>query len=590
MANRRRGRGRVDGVSFKNYREAIYLIVSKYLGKNPNMTYYDFVYSTKEIQDFSINDNNDRSFIKTEIAYYRLPQNLQRKFYDSRPLNIEGKNYYLKTETDEKHALKVIEFGEKNGISITLDNAIFNNNSFCKIINSELFPKEVDKEQFIDFIEKLPGIGHNHSFSLHRSTIIIELSNLEPTKTYGILTLDDVKNIFIKMIKEKNYEYADDLIERINNAKSKDDLLELASPIAEIIMDRDIDDGYEKALEMIQDLIGQIKFTGLILGCFYYEPYWNYDISKTKNEKIILYVKNIEACQKNYGGVFNAFKAVIAHELFHYFHCSLSKFFDGDYTYEFSHRSDYLSDVLKESLASYYEWVICKLYQIPNDLILSWNTHSIKIYPYSGAKYISDIHECGKILGDSIKHGMNRALYDLVKDKKMYYEIINIQKNVKKRAIIKNNPFKSSSASLKSNFNNHMPLWQPIIQFIGIDNKLKCNNPTFYLNNNFLSYFYDLLNKRDLSLKEFSTKFNFDLIRILNGNKIDLITIFKICIELELDEFEGKNLLKKVNHEYDKNNFLDELLNICLCSGLYDKDVINENLSDYGIQLFGDKK
>ena len=127
MANRRRGRGSVDGVSFRTWREAIYLVISKYLEKNPFISYIEFVENTREIQDFSINDNNDRSFIKSEIAYYRLPQNLQRKFYDSRPLNIEGKNYYLKTETDEKHALKVIEFGKKNGISVIVENNQFNN-------------------------------------------------------------------------------------------------------------------------------------------------------------------------------------------------------------------------------------------------------------------------------------------------------------------------------------------------------------------------------------------------------------------------------------------------------------------------------
>ena len=285
--------------------------------------------------------------------------------------------------------------------------------------NIELLPREID----------LNGLKSNIDAILTKfniSKLVIELSSLEPSKTYGVLSLEDVKKELIKKLKNKNPN-CDDLIEEIKNKKSKEELMKLSGWCAEVLMDRNVEDthkSYSKAKDMVEDLIGQISFTSLVLGCFYYEPYWNYDVPYTKNEKIILYVKNVQKVENNYGSLFNAYKAVIYHEMFHYRHLLESK--NAHYTHEFSHRQDYLSDVIRESFAAYFEFALCEAEGIKTNHKKQWDLHSIKIFPYSGAKYINDLSHLENLIKESKDNGMNTTLLDLIQNNfRLYYELIN---------------------------------------------------------------------------------------------------------------------------------------------------------------------
>lgn len=287
--------------------------------------------------------------------------------------------------------------------------------------NIKLLPREIDLNELKNFI-----YGVLTSLSFNISELVIELSSLEPSKTYGVLSLEDVKKELIKKLKNKDPN-CDDLIDKILNSKSKEELMELSSWCAEILMDRNVENGhnsYLKEREMVEDLIGQISFTSLVLGCFYYEPYWDYDVPYTKNEKIILYIKNIQKVENNYGSLFNAYKAVIYHEMFHYLHLLESK--NADYTHEFSHRYDYLSDVIRESFAAYFEFAMCEADGIKTNHRKQWNLHSIKIFPYSCAKYINDLSHLANLIKESKHNGMNTTLLDLIQNNfRLYYELIN---------------------------------------------------------------------------------------------------------------------------------------------------------------------
>ena len=290
--------------------------------------------------------------------------------------------------------------------------------------NIELLPREID----------LNGLKSNIDAILTKfniSKLVIELSSLEPSKTYGVLSLEDVKKELIKKLKNKNPN-CDDLIEKILNAKSKEELSEYSGWCAEVLMDRNVGNehkSYSKAKDMVDDLIGQISFTSLVLGCFYYEPYWNYDVPYTKNEKIILYVKNVQKVENNYGSLFNAYKAVIYHEMFHYRHLLESK--NAHYTHEFSHRQDYLSDVIRESFAAYFEFALCEAEGIKTNHKKQWDLHSIKIFPYSGAKYINDLSHLENLIKESKDNGMNTTLLDLIQNNfRLYYELINQKKYI----------------------------------------------------------------------------------------------------------------------------------------------------------------
>ena len=107
-----------------------------------------------------------------------------------------------------------------------------------------------------------------------------------------------------------------------------------------------------------------------------------------RRNEIILYV-NVICDMNNYGRTLEqAYKEVFMHELFHaYHHYTGSNARNGFYS-EVESRNDYTANVVKESLASRFEWLYCDRNHIFNRISDCWNAFKVADYPYSGAKYI----------------------------------------------------------------------------------------------------------------------------------------------------------------------------------------------------------
>ncbi len=199
----------------------------------------------------------------------------------------------------------------------------------------------------------------------NRSNINVEISNKTPSKTYKNkgYKFEDI----IDSIKEKW-----DLSNRIDWL-NKDNYLELVS-----IISRNYERSDERKSEKIRNVLDKlfknidIKFKSLILGQY-----------SVKNKTIILYVNNIyKASIKNNISLDDYIKEVFVHELFHYYH----------YNFKFNNiellsRSDYTSSIIKESLASYVEYMYAerKGLNTKNSLEQSWKEYPVTCYPYSGA-------------------------------------------------------------------------------------------------------------------------------------------------------------------------------------------------------------
>ena len=343
----------------------------------------------------------------------------------------------------------------------------------CKdyfFINEKILPKGISVSDIDDIIGRVSDFIYSfdnqipHGYWLFDYRFGVRFSNETPVRIYGHKTISDIKNELIDLLLErlnslneeesqiskKSYE---DLIDRINKAVTTGDLMELAGQIAEMLVDRHDDEyeeneknQYEDLKEIVRDIIKSYSFELPILGSFNYVPKWKGSFSNSDFLEIVLYVNNIYNAKDNYGGLLNAYEAVIAHELFHYFHFCLTEISYYDYInnesiylpWEFSQRNDYLSRVIKESFASYFEYLYCNANNIKNPVAYSWDMHSITIYPYSGAKFIKDENDFIDLINYSLEEGMDAALLKIVNSIKTYYKIIS-NKNIVYNKTMSNN-------------------------------------------------------------------------------------------------------------------------------------------------------
>lgn len=196
--------------------------------------------------------------------------------------------------------------------------------------------------------------------------INIEFSDEEKTREYGMLSLDDI----IQLIKEK-WEIDGKIQEVLENIKTYSDYNQCYEPLAAMIHNLNKNTNYDDIHKQLDRLFNNLYFSLPVLG--EYIP---------GKKTIIFYTKNIE--KHNIPGRTNtrAFEAVFAHEYFHAFHY-------GNNSDELFCRSDYTSKIVKESLASAFEWFYCSENSIAGteNLEESWE-HSIWSYPYSGAKLL----------------------------------------------------------------------------------------------------------------------------------------------------------------------------------------------------------
>lgn len=326
-------------------------------------------------------------------------------------------------------------------------------------INTKILPKGISVSDIDDIIERVADFIDSfdnqiqHTVDSFEYRVAVRFSDETPVKTYGHKTISDIKKELIDLLlkklnslNEEEYqkfkESYEDLIDDINKAVKTDDLMKYASTLAEMLMDRRDDEyanneknQYEDLKKMVEDIIQSCAFESHVLGSFNYVSNWKGSLSNTDFLEIVLYVNNIYNAKDYYGGLLNAFEAVIAHEMFHYYHFCKTEITYYDYKHnenmyipwEFSQRNDFLSSVVKESFASYFESIYCKDHNINNNVSSSWYKHSITIYPYSGAKYIKDVNHFIELINKSIENGMNDVLFEMINDNdiRKYYQIIN---------------------------------------------------------------------------------------------------------------------------------------------------------------------
>ena len=226
------------------------------------------------------------------------------------------------------------------------------------------------EEWFKKFNQSLAKIGLSE-WDFSNFDIGVEFSCEEKTVSYGIISLEDAKDIIRK--KWKIDEKVEETLLQINKV---DDYYnhQMCSPLAEDIYNKNKNDSYEKVRKSLDELFGKIHFNEYILG--------EYCHSK---KTIVLYIKNIERVEMLGRTIAQNFELTFIHEMFHAYH------YRND-DREIRLRDDYTSEVVKESFASAFEWNYCVGYKIPGDrdLYWKWKKYSVIAYPYSGAQYLID--------------------------------------------------------------------------------------------------------------------------------------------------------------------------------------------------------
>ena len=197
--------------------------------------------------------------------------------------------------------------------------------------------------------------------------------------------IEEIDEMWKKLIEEDEDGFYIWLIEMINEIK------EMINEIKEMIHRTDV-------LDLIQDLLKRISQRTRrmqVLGL--------YDDSK---KEITLYQASIANWRfsKKYTYL-EALLLVFAHEFFHAYHAEAMNYFNVNKWYD--PNEQYWSSVVMESMAAYFEhrfsYSLWDRYinfrsgsginrQMPEErvklLTNEWSTSSVKVWPYSGAKYI----------------------------------------------------------------------------------------------------------------------------------------------------------------------------------------------------------
>lgn len=186
----------------------------------------------------------------------------------------------------------------------------------------------------------------------------------EKTKRYGSLSIEELKDIIRATWNVDTT--VEDVLKRIN---SKEDLRALIQELVHVLNSIN-PHGIGNEPENLYRYLNELEFDEWVLG--------EYINSK---ESIVLYIKNIEkVASENGNTAARECERVFIHELFHAYHYS------EDDT-ELTERCDYTAKVVKESLASAFEWAYCKENKIngADEIKASWKKNSVLYYPYAAA-------------------------------------------------------------------------------------------------------------------------------------------------------------------------------------------------------------
>ena len=254
--------------------------------------------------------------------------------------------------------MKINNIALLNKINSKIDSKYHNSYVYLELLNNSIN----------DFNELLNQLKLNNRY-LDYYDINIKLSSKKPLTKNKCYNLKDIKE-YIKNKWDIDEKLLDDCL-------NKESYLEIVGVIASKYSNKEDnynEDIYNKIKNVINKLVNNIgnkKF--LSLGD--YSP---------KDKTITLYINNIYEYSKSNNILFeDMIKQVFIHELFHYYHYNYN-----DNNIELLSRNDYTSKIIKESLASYFEYEYLKYEGLDSSkelLLNSWKDNSISYYPYSGA-------------------------------------------------------------------------------------------------------------------------------------------------------------------------------------------------------------
>lgn len=169
---------------------------------------------------------------------------------------------------------------------------------------------------------------------------------------------------------------------------------------------------YYKQIMQIEDSINieaLLPFNGYIYGEYYH-----------KDKKIVLYPEAMKLSGKTGRDLEDLFLGVYIHELFHAFHANYCELHKQDWDY-ISKNNEILIESLAAAVEYYFVCNILKNQMIADEMLKTWDKHSIFVYPYTGAKAI--INDCDpkalraleKINGSGIlQHEIDFEIGDIV--------------------------------------------------------------------------------------------------------------------------------------------------------------------------------
>ena len=214
----------------------------------------------------------------------------------------------------------------------------------------------------------------------------LEFSDELIMENLGGISFEQAKKIILETWRvRRDDKHSLELIKRIREAQTVQELQELASWIAETCIDEDGEYDYKKSRERIENILDNVIDVSdpsrfYVLGRYFHS-------TKT----VVLYTKAILKSQKT--PATSLFEETFIHELthaYHYFDCEDAV---GRGVVEINERTDYTSTVVKESFAAFFEYYYCHRCNLPTDIDTDWSSNSIGIYPYSGAKYLLPLAE-----------------------------------------------------------------------------------------------------------------------------------------------------------------------------------------------------
>ena len=240
-------------------------------------------------------------------------------------------------------------------------------------VNEGRMPPFLTKDDFYIWHQKVSDVLSMIFGSAEEApnTLNVKFSNEERVVVYGAMSPDEIKREIGNLWNIN--KHVKDILSQILKV---DDYYQGETPwyLAKAISFCNAGVSPEDILRKLNELFGLGEFSTLTTGEYCHA-------TKT----ITLYTNSILSAAA-YGSTHaEKLEVVFAHELFHAYHYQNN---DAELIW----RRDYTGSVVKEALASAFEYHYCDIYSIAGnrELYKTWKQHSVKIYPYSGAQYLLD--------------------------------------------------------------------------------------------------------------------------------------------------------------------------------------------------------